>query len=66
MGVEGIKARSKFEAIRKSKTYEKGRVCNEDGCDITMSMYNKADKCFQHSPKTFPRVRGHIDARDRA
>ena len=56
---------TKTYAMRKSKTYDKGRVCKKDGCDKTLSMYNKKDTCFNHSAKSYGRVRGHIDPRTR-
>tara|TARA_R100000742_G_C4165322_1_gene5457 strand:- start:149 stop:340 length:192 start_codon:yes stop_codon:yes gene_type:complete len=43
---------------RKSRTYGKGRVCGKDGCEKIMSQYNKKKFCFEHSPVTYPRVRG--------
>ena len=34
---------TKTYAMRKSKTYDKGRVCKKKGCDKTLSMYNKKE-----------------------
>ena len=45
-------------ARRKPKQYEAGRVCEEDGCTVRLSRYNKKDKCFNHQELTFPRTRG--------
>jgi len=48
-------------SLRKSKTFAKGRVCKQDGCDVTLSMYNKKEFCFNHSPIDYGRNRGWID-----
>jgi hypothetical protein len=49
------------DARRKSKTFEKGRVCATDGCTVTLSMYNKKKWCFNHAPLSFGRNRGWVD-----
>ena len=46
--------------MRKSKTYDKGRVCKKDGCDKTLSMYNKKERCYNHAPISYGRNRGWI------
>jgi|TARA_Y100000741_G_C18135235_1_gene510801 hypothetical protein len=65
MSFQGLQGKTKYEAMRKSKTYETGRVCSKDGCTTGISMYNKKDTCFNHSAKSYGRVRGHIDPRTR-
>jgi len=45
---------------RKPKTYPAGRTCAFEQCEIVLSTYNKKKFCFNHAPKTYPRVRGHI------
>ena len=65
MSFQGLQGKTKYEAMRKSKTYETGRVCSKDGCTTEISMYNKKDTCFNHSAKSYGRVRGHIDPRTR-
>ena len=48
---------------RKTKQYEVGRVCDEDGCNNIMSKYNDNKQCFQHAPMRQPRIRGREDPR---
>ena len=50
---------------RKSKTYAKGRVCIEEGCDQVLSQYNDRKQCFVHHKFRTPRVRGREDAREK-
>jgi len=45
-------------ATRKSKQYEKGRVCSNVNCDVTLSLYNHRTECFNHYEFKQPRVRG--------
>ena len=45
---------------RKVKRNDSIRYCAEKKCTTTLSIYNRKDKCFLHSPKSFPRNRGHI------
>ena len=65
MSYQGLQGKTKYEAMRKSKTYDIGRVCSKKGCTTGISMYNKKDTCFNHSPRSYGRVRGHIDPRTR-
>ena len=51
---------------RKTKQYEVGRVCDEDGCENIMSKYNDNKQCFQHAPMRQPRIRGREDPRTKA
>ncbi len=51
---------------RKTKQYEVGRVCDEDGCNNIMSRYNENKQCFQHAPLKQPRIRGREDPRIKA
>lgn len=64
MSFQGLQGRTKFTAQRRSNVYDKGRVCIEDECTTGVSMYNKKDTCFQHTAKSYGRVRGHIDPRN--
>jgi len=48
---------------RRSKQYDKGRVCTEDKCEQELSIYNDNKQCFKHAPKKQPRIRGREDAR---
>ena len=43
---------------RPSRSYAKGRVCKEPGCDTILSIYNDAKHCARHAPLTVPRTRG--------
>ena len=52
---------TKTYSSRKSKTYDKGRVCKHKKCDKTLSMYNKKDWCYNHAGITYGRNRGWID-----
>lgn len=52
------------KAGRKSKQYEKGRVCETDGCEQVLSIYNDNVKCFKHTPKKQPRIRGRVHPKD--
>jgi hypothetical protein len=45
-------------AGRPSRSFAKGRVCKEQGCDTILSMYNQDKFCAQHAPLTVPRTRG--------
>lgn len=38
---------------KRPKPRPAGRVCAEDGCFTRLSIYNKAEVCFQHQPKDF-------------
>jgi hypothetical protein len=49
-------------ATRKSKTFQKGRICVEEGCDQVLSQYNDRKQCFVHHKFKTPRVRGREDA----
>ena len=43
---------------RPSRTFARGRVCAEDGCETKLSIYNEGRYCFQHEPQATPRMRG--------
>lgn len=43
---------------RPNRTFQEGRVCEEDGCETRISRYNKARYCWAHVPLTFPLTRG--------
>ena len=43
---------------RPSRSFGRGRVCHEAGCDTRLSMYNNGKYCYQHEPMTVPRTRG--------
>ena len=54
-----IKAHTSW-AGRKPPKYPAGRTCAFEECEILLSTYNKKRFCFNHTPKSYPRVRGHI------
>jgi hypothetical protein len=41
-----------------SKTHGTDRVCEAEGCETRLSMYNAASHCWQHAEVTFPTFRG--------
>ena len=43
---------------RPSKSFGRGRECNEPGCGTRLSMYNNGKYCYQHEPMSVPRTRG--------
>jgi hypothetical protein len=43
----GAKVRS---LPRPNRSYTKGRVCAENGCDTVLSMYSRWQNCWQHEP----------------
>ena len=57
---DGLKASQIKGDIRPSKSFEQGRVCNDESCETKLSIYNKRDFCFNHAPVKYPRVRGRI------
>jgi hypothetical protein len=46
------------ELPRPNRTYARGRVCEQEGCQTRLSVYNQARYCWQHAPVRFPLVRG--------
>ena len=47
---------------RVPRRFQTGRGCVEPGCRTRLSIYNRNDTCFRHSPVRFPRTRGRIVA----
>lgn len=43
---------------RPSRTFPRGRVCAEDGCETRLSIYNEGRFCSSHQPQVTPRMRG--------
>ncbi|MFP5377562.1 MAG: hypothetical protein ACLGIO_12385 [Acidimicrobiia bacterium] len=43
---------------RPSRSFGKGRVCKEPGCETRLSMYNSGKFCYEHEPMAVPRTRG--------
>lgn len=46
------------EIPRASRTYAEGRVCDAEGCDTRLSVYNRSRHCWQHTEAKYPVVRG--------
>jgi hypothetical protein len=55
-----LTARSVGRAHRKPKSYGSERVCATDGCTVRLSRYNRSDRCFNHAPARYPRLRGEF------
>ncbi len=47
---------------RAPRNFPTGRVCTEQNCATELSMYNRKNTCFRHSPIRFPRTRGRAKA----
>jgi len=45
-------------AERPSRSFAKGRVCKEPGCETRLSIYNNGKFCYTHEPMAVPRTRG--------
>jgi len=43
---------------RPSRSFGRGRVCQEEGCGTRLSMYNEGRYCYRHEPMVVPRTRG--------
>ena len=56
-----INARSHYDASRQTKVFDKGRLCENEDCVVTLSQYNPSDRCYLHAPKKVGRIRGHKD-----
>ncbi len=42
---------------RAPRRFPTGRICVETDCSTKLSMYNRKNTCFRHSPIRFPRTR---------
>jgi hypothetical protein len=40
------------------KTFAKGRLCREPGCNTILSVYNDGSYCYRHEKMSVPRTRG--------
>lgn len=45
---------------RAPKQIDEVRSCAKDGCDTSLSRYNRREYCYAHAPTRFPRLRGRI------
>jgi len=41
-----------------SRAEEQGRICSFPVCETKLSVYNTADRCWQHAESVFPNHRG--------
>ena len=57
-----LKGRRTMASTRAPKQNLEQRSCLQDGCDTTLSRYNKREHCYAHAPTRFPRLRGRIVA----
>ena len=53
-----LKGSRAAELPRPNRTYAEGRICDEEGCETKLSVYNRSHHCWQHTPLRFPVVRG--------
>jgi hypothetical protein len=52
--------------MRKVKTAALGRICEWPKCDTRLTIYNRRETCYLHTPKRVPRIRGRDGARIKA
>lgn len=57
-GSSAIRGKHASRLPRKSRKYNRDRVCSESGCDTRLSVYNRRETCFLHSGTHIPRLRG--------
>jgi hypothetical protein len=43
---------------RPSRSFTKGRLCQDPGCETRLSIYNNGRYCYLHEPMAVPRTRG--------
>lgn len=43
---------------RRSRTSDRGRICEAPGCTTRLSVYNAKTRCWQHTDIVFPNFRG--------
>ena len=46
------------ELPKPNRTYGEGRVCAHEGCETRISVYNRSEFCWAHTPVRFPLTRG--------
>jgi len=57
-----LKGKRIMGASRAPKAVNEARACVKNGCETTLSRYNKREYCYAHAPTKFPRLRGRIVA----
>jgi hypothetical protein len=55
---EYMKGSRPRELPRPNRTFDDGRVCQHEGCETKLSIYNRSSVCWQHTPVRYPFVRG--------
>jgi hypothetical protein len=51
---------------RPNRTWAEGRVCAEEGCATTLSIYNRSKYCWAHEPIHYYITRGRKKRREAA
>lgn len=54
---ERVTMGTRFQTGRRPKVQAPGRVCAEESCDTTLSIYNRSERCHRHQPIRYPRAR---------
>ena len=55
-----LRASTVGRSRRRPRTYGPDRVCSTESCTVRLSQYNRAENCFAHAPKRYPRLRGEF------
>jgi hypothetical protein len=58
LGDQSIGATALAGYGRPARTFRRGRVCAESGCETKLSIYNDDDRCSLHVNPSTPRLRG--------
>lgn len=51
---------------RRNRVWGAGRVCAQDGCITTLSVYNRSKYCWNHEPLHYYIARGRKKRREAA
>lgn len=46
----------------RATVFHAGRTCTAPGCSTQLSVYNSAERCWQHADVVFPTFRGRRSA----
>jgi hypothetical protein len=55
-----LKGQRILGTARPPKVNSEDRTCAKQGCETTLSRYNKREFCYAHAPTRFPRLRGRV------
>ena len=61
-----LKGSRAAELPRANRTYAEGRVCEHEGCDTKLSVYNRSHRCWQHTDLKYPVIRGDRKKKNKA